>query len=147
VEATARFVLSEAEEIVGPFDGENITELHDRVIASVHSGIVAGLLTSMFLNTEANASKVLAKIHENMGGDSVPYTLFVEGTEEPGVVDISGPALGEHHMRTLTERPELQEMVMSHVVDDCGNPTCPVLSFFETLQLVDRFRAPDHPGA
>lgn len=146
MQATAKFVLNGEEEIVGPFDGENITELHDRVVASVHSGIVVGLLTSMFITRDADAEKVLAQVYQNMGGQTVAYTLFIEGEEEVGVVDISPPALGEHHMLMLANKPEIQKLVMDHVTEDCGSPSCPVRSFFETLGIADRFRSPDHPG-
>lgn len=129
----------------GPFEADTITELHDIIVDTAQMGAVQGLLRRMFDNREM-APVAIAMLYHNMGGQAIPYTLLVEGMEEPGLADISPAALGAHHWKTLTEYPHLKETMRNHVEQDCGNPHCPVRSFAEALDLTRHFDSPSDGG-
>lgn len=143
MQASIRVVVDGDEKTVN-FEADSLEDCHERAINSTLAGCLHGvLLKKILFGREKSMTEVMDECYHNLGGQTVPYTVWFNGTEDHGVVDISPSALGEYYYQTMDEASK--ERFRYHVQGtDC--PTgdrCPVLQLAQAFGIDGRFRA-DH---
>lgn len=129
--AQVRMVFNGEEDLTQLPEQPSIDLFHDCIHVSIMEGVWESMRLNMFVHRKF-VGPVLDEIYVNMGGQTVPYTLIVEGYgEEPGVCDISADALKKFFLDTAD--PKNIEMMLDH---SCSKPEgCPVNDFREFFHL------------
>lgn len=127
-----RFTLPDEEEETDFFEAPNIAAAHDAVNEKACEGLI--LAWNILVRQAIPPRTALEICHSNLHGDTIPYTLLIEGGgEEPGIADVSGEACGKMYRKMWTE--EQREIAREHV--GCTNGDCPVLQLIEIFHLQD----------
>lgn len=145
MQASVRVVI-EGDEKTVEFEAESMEHAHACAVFSTHSGALQGVMLRKIINgDDMSMTETLDQAYSQLGGQTVPYTVCVDGIEEHGIVDISPSALGEHYYNTMDEASK--ERFRYHVQGQgrCrSGERCPVLQLAQAFGIDHHFRAADH---
>jgi hypothetical protein len=143
MQGSVKFGLpGEEEELIGPFEAEDLTDLHNMVGNTIRLGVIQGVVVNMMIDRNRTAAEHLEEAYTNLNGlHAMSYRVYVQDPdiEEAGLADISPTALGEYYFASWSD--EQKKVARDHVQGDCGNPNCPIVGLIEAFHISDQVRS------